>query len=270
VRFNTNEDRGDFMIKQLAVLVSLCVSAWMPMRVAYADDSIKVFAAASLTNVISQIAKQYEQENTANQTEIRTSFAASSALAKQIEKGAPADIFISADTQWMQYLQNKKLIQANTQVNLLGNQLVLIAPAGKRFKVNMEKGFDIAAAFSGKLCTGDPAAVPVGIYAKQSLTALNWWSSLAPKLVGTQDVRSALVLVERGECDAGIVYETDANISDKVEIVAKFPESSHEPIVYPLGLVVGAGSNAVGFYRYLSSPQAHAVFTKYGFTVLAK
>lgn len=235
---------------------------------AVADESVKVFAAASLTNVISQIAKQYEQENTVNKTEIRTSFASSSVLAKQIEKGAPADIFISADTQWMQYLQNKKLIQLNTEVNLLGNQLVLIAPVGKAFRVNMEKGFNFAAAFPGKLCTGEPAAVPVGIYGKQSLIALDWWKAIEPRLVGTQDVRSALVLVERGECDAGIVYETDAMISDKVEIVAKFPASSHEPIVYPLGLVVGANANAAGFYKYLTSPQAKAIFNKYGFAVL--
>lgn len=234
----------------------------------YADESVKVFAAASLTNVISQIAKQYEQENTANKTKIRASFASSSALAKQIEKGAPADIFISADTQWMQYLQNKKLIQPNTEVSLLSNQLVLIAPAGKGFKVNMEKGFIFAAAFPGKLCTGDPAAVPVGIYGKQSLMALDWWKTIEPRLVGTQDVRSALVLVERGECDAGIVYETDANISDKVEIVAKFPKTSHEPIVYPLGLVVEANANADGFYQYLKSPKAKSIFTKFGFTVL--
>lgn len=249
--------------------IVVAVALTVQLNVAHAAEPIKVFAAASLTNVISQIAKQYEQENAAGKAEIRTSFAASSALAKQIEKGAPADIFISADTQWMQYLQNKQLIQANTQVNLLGNQLVLIAPAGKRFKVIMEKNFDFAAAFPGKLCTGDPAAVPVGIYGKQSLIVLNWWSAIEPRVVGTQDVRSALILVERGECDAGIVYETDANISDKVEIVAKFAESSHEPIVYPLGLVVGANANAAGFYKYLSSPQAKAVFTKYGFTVLA-
>lgn len=257
------------MMKHLVLSVGLCIATWTHLGVAYAEDSIRVFAAASLTNVISQIAKQYEQENVASKAEIRTSFAASSALAKQIEKGAPADIFISADTQWMQYLQNKQSIQANTQVNLLGNQLVLIAPVGKRFKVDMEKDFNFAAAFPGKLCTGDPAAVPVGIYAKQSLVVLNWWASIEPRLVGTQDVRSALVLVERGECDAGIVYETDANISDKVEIVAKFPESSHEPIVYPVGLVVGASPSSVGFYRYLRSSQAKALFTKYGFSVLA-
>lgn len=258
------------MMNKLTLVLALFVTPLMQASGAYADESVKVFAAASLTNVITQIAKQYEQDKAnTSKTEIRTSFAASSALAKQIEKGAPADIFISADTQWMQYLQNKQLIQANSQVNLLGNQLVLIAPAGKRFKVNMEKDFDFAAAFPGKLCTGDPAAVPVGIYGKQSLIVLNWWSAIESRVVGTQDVRSALVLVERGECDAGIVYETDANISDKVEIVAKFPESSHEPIVYPLGLVVGANATATGFYKYLSSPQAKAVFTKFGFTVLA-
>lgn len=230
--------------------------------VANAEQKITVFAAASLTNAISEIAAEYEKVQQAN---IQTSFAASSTLAKQIEKGAPADIFVSADTKWMNYLQDKKLIKAESKVNLLGNQLVLIAPKGKSFKVDMVKGFNLAGAFSGKLCTGELESVPVGIYAKQSLKNLNWWDSIKMRIVGTQDVRAALVFVERAECDAGIVYATDAKVSGKVENVAVFPDSSHEPIVYPLALLNNASQQAASFYDYLRSEKAKAIFAKYGF-----
>lgn len=230
--------------------------------VANAEQKITVFAAASLTNAISEIAAEYEKVQQAN---IQTSFAASSTLAKQIEKGAPADIFVSADTKWMNYLQDKKLIKAESKVNLLGNQLVLIAPKGKSFKVDMVKSFNLAGAFSGKLCTGELESVPVGIYAKQSLKKLNWWDSIKMRIVGTQDVRAALVFVERAECDAGIVYATDAKVSGKVESVAVFPNTTHEPIVYPLALLNNASSQATSFYDYLRSEKAKAIFAKYGF-----
>lgn len=233
--------------------------------IANAESTIRVFAAASLTDVMTQLVNQYKQ---VAPTEVRTSFAASSALAKQIEQGAPADILMTADTQWMHYVQHKQLIQSNTQRTLLGNTLVLIAPKGKRFSVTMKKGFALDKAFSGKLCTGETTAVPVGIYAKQSLQALGWWSDIQPRIVGTQDVRSALVLVERGECDAGIVYATDAKISHKVEVVATFPANSHAPVEYPLALVKGANADALAFYRFLTSNQAAMVFKDYGFTVL--
>ena len=231
----------------------------------YAASSIRVFAAASLTDVMTQLVKQYKQVSA---TDVRTSFAASSALAKQIEQGAPADILLTADMQWMHYVQHKQLIQANTLRPLLGNTLVLIAPKGKRFSVTMEKGFALDKAFSGKLCTGETTAVPVGMYAKQSLQTLGWWTAMQARIVGTQDVRSALVLVERGECDAGIVYATDANVSHKVEVVATFPANSHAPVVYPLALVKGANADALAFYRFLTSSQAATVFKDYGFTVL--
>lgn len=230
--------------------------------IANADQKVTVFAAASLTNAISDIASEYEKDK---QHDIQTSFASSSTLAKQIEKGAPADIFISADTKWMNYMQDKNLIKKESKVNLLGNQLVLIAPKDKVFRVDMDKRFNLAAAFSGKLCTGELESVPAGIYAKQSLKSLNWWDNIKMRIVGTQDVRSALVFVERAECDAGIVYATDAKISGKVEKIAVFPEASHEPIVYPLALLNNASSQALAFYDYLRSAKAKAIFAKYGF-----
>ena len=230
--------------------------------IAHADHKVTVFAAASLTNAISEIAAEYEKVQQAN---IQTSFAASSTLAKQIEKGAPADIFISADTKWMNYLQDKKLIKKESKVNLLGNQLILIVPKDKVFKVDMDKSFNLAAAFSGKLCTGELESVPVGIYAKQSLKSLDWWDGIKMRIVGTQDVRAALVFVERAECDAGIVYATDAKVSGKVEKIAVFPEATHEPIVYPLALLNRDSPQALAFYDYLRSKKAEAVFAKYGF-----
>ncbi len=235
----------------------LCISL-----TAGAEQRITVFAAASLTNAISEIAAEYEKSKS---VKIQTSFASSSTLAKQIEKGAPADIFISADTKWMDYLQDKRAIDAASRTDLLTNHLVLIAPKGKAFKIEMNKGFNFASAFSGRLCTGETESVPAGIYAKQSLQHLNWWDSIKMRLVGTQDVRAALVFVERGECAAGIVYETDAMVSSKVDTVAQFPDNSHDPIIYPLALTKGASIPAQDFYQYLLSEKAKAIFSRYGF-----
>ncbi|NOT14701.1 MAG: molybdate ABC transporter substrate-binding protein [Methylotenera sp.] len=245
-----------------SLLIGLVVIASLFSFVAKAEQSVTVFAAASLTNAITDIANAYEKDKQMN---IQTSFASSSTLAKQIEKGAPADIFVSADTKWMNYLQDKKLVKTSSKVNLLGNQLVLIVPKGKSFKVNMEKEFNLAAAFAGKLCTGELESVPVGIYAKQALKNLDWWDGIKMRIVGTQDVRAALVFVERGECDAGVVYATDAKVSNKVESVAVFPELTHAPIVYPLALLNNANSHALAFYDYLKSEKAKAIFAKYGF-----
>jgi molybdate transport system substrate-binding protein len=249
------------MLKKV-LLTGLAAIASMLSFIAHAEQKLTVFAAASLTNAISDIANEYEKDKRIN---IQTSFASSSTLAKQIEKGAPADIFISADTKWMNYLQDKNLVKIESRVNLLGNQLVLIAPKGKSFKVTMDKGFNLASAFSGKLCTGELESVPVGIYAKQSLKSLDWWDSIKMRIVGTQDVRAALVFVERAECDAGIVYATDAKASSKVEKIAVFPETTHEPIVYPLALLNHASTQAVAFYDYLKSEKAKTIFAKYGF-----
>lgn len=232
---------------------------------AIAEQKVTVFAAASLTNAISEIVTDYES---ANPQKIQTSLAASSMLAKQIENGAPADIFISADTKWMDYLQDKDLLKTDSKVNLLGNRLVLIAPKGKRFEVELKPQFNLNNAFAGKLCTGEVESVPAGIYAKQSLKALNWWESIKTKIVGAQDVRAALTLMERAECGAGIVYETDAKVTGKVEIIAVFPDASHDAIIYPLSLTKNAKPEASGFYNYLKSEKAKAVFVKHGFTVL--
>lgn len=246
----------------LTILIS---AALLLMSAAsYAEDKITVYAAASLSNALSEVSAQYTAARVVH------SFAASSALAKQIESGAPADIFISADTKWMDYLQGKKLINSASRKNLLANKLVLIAPKDRGFKVNLDASFDLAKAFSGKLCTGDTDAVPVGIYAKQALSYLNWWPAIKTRVVGAQDVRAALVFVERGECAAGIVYATDAKVSSKVEIVATFPQVSHVPIVYPAALLVNsnnANKLANDYLNYLQSAAASTIFKQYGFTL---
>jgi len=252
--------------------ISIWVSSLFLVSLAFsvnADDKVTIFAAASLTNVITELGAQYEKEQS---VKVVNSFAASSALAKQIENGAPADVFMSADSKWMNYLQDKNLIDVSSRVNLLGNRLVLIAPKGRSFKVDFKKGFEFAKAFDGRLCTGDIDAVPVGIYAKQSFNNLGWWDGIKTRIVGAQDVRAALAFVERGECSAGIVYETDAKVSDKVEVVGVFPDETHDPIVYPLAIVSKSSGNASAksFASYLVSPKAAETFTKYGFTVLTK
>lgn len=245
----------------LAILITFaCITSS-----ASAEQKVTVFAAASLTNAISEIVTEYGKSNT---LKIQTSLASSSMLAKQIENGAPADIFISADSKWMNYLQEKDLLKADSRFNLLGNHLVLITPKGKSFKVEMKQDFNFANAFSGKLCTGETESVPAGVYAKQSLKALNWWDAIKTRVVGTQDVRAALTLIERSECDAGIVYATDAKVAEKVETIAAFPDASHDAIVYPLSLTKNAKPESSGFYHYLKSEKAKAVFVKYGFTIL--
>lgn len=231
----------------------------------HAEEKITVFAAASLTNALGDISAQYEKEKA---VKISHSFAASSTLAKQIENGAPADIFISADTKWMNYLQDKNLINVASRKEFLANKLVLIAPKGRGFAVKLDKAFDFAKAFDGKLCTGDIDSVPAGIYAKESLTYLGWWNGVKTRIVGAQDVRGALAFVERGECSAGIVYETDAKVSNKVEIVAAFPEESHKPIVYPVAFVANAKNMNNDYLNYLQSRPALEIFRKYGFSII--
>lgn len=244
-------------------VVVLFVAVGIFISPAQAEEKITIFAAASLTNVIGEITAEYAQSST---LEFRNSFAASSALARQIENGAPAQLFISADRKWMDYLAGKNLIDIASSVDLLNNRLVLIAPKGRKFQVQFDPAFDLAKAFDGKLCTGEVESVPVGIYAKQALSSLDWWEGMKPRVVGAQDVRAALVFVERGECAAGIVYETDARVSTKVDVVGVFPAGSHEPVVYPAALVGDATPEAGAFLQYLKSEQAGKIFTKHGFT----
>lgn len=247
------------------LIITLTLTFISTLSIAEPDKKIVVFAAASLTNAIDEISNNYEKESN---IQIQTSYASSSTLAKQIENGAPADIFISADTKWMNYLKEKKALNEPSITNLLNTNLVLISPKGKSFKVDMNPSFNFNSAFNGKLCTGEIESVPVGIYAKQALKSLNWFDKIKSRIVGTQDVRAALVLVERGECDAGIVYETDAKVSDRVEILSSFPEGTHETIVYPVSITIRAKPEASDFYQYLKSEKAKAVFIKYRFKLI--
>jgi molybdate transport system substrate-binding protein len=240
------------------------VTAFAATPGAPAEAPVRVFAAASLTDALTAIARQWQRQGHPAPS---LAFAASSTLARQIEAGAPVDLYASADAKWMDYVEDHHLIQTSSRRELLGTDLVLIAPTGAAPRVRMEKGFPITTAFSGKLCTGDTAAVPVGIYAKQALQSLGWWQPLQGRIVGTDDVRSALAFVERGECALGIVYATDARITDEVQIVARFPAATHTPVVYSFALVKDARPIAGAFYAMLQTPEATAIFERYGFEV---
>src|SRR5687768_7466112 len=228
-----------------------------------AEAPVRVFAAASLTNALEELANQWQR---AGHPRPVLAFGASSTLAKQVEAGAPADLFASADRTWMDYLDARGRIDRVSRIDLLGNTLVLIAPRGRRFNATMQPGFRIADAFKGRLCTGEPEVVPAGIYAKQSLEKLGWWKPLQARIVGTDDVRTALAFVERGECGAGIVYATDARISDEVRVVGVFPAGSHAPIVYPFAATTRARPQARGFLAFLRGEAAAKVFRRHGFT----
>ena len=253
------------LLRRLAWMALLICSAAHAANPASTEEPVRIFAAASLTNALNDIAARWQQTG---HPQPSLAFGASSALAKQVEAGAPADVFASADLKWMDYLDQRGRIAPSTRVNLLGNTLVLIAPKGKRFAVKMQRGFDLAGAFKGKLCTGEPGVVPVGVYAKQSLENLGWWQPLQGRIVGTDDVRTALAFVERGECGAGIVYATDAGISNKVDVLAQFPVSTHAAIVYPVAAVKNARPQTAAFLRYLQSPEAAAILRHYGFVLL--
>ena len=251
------------MIQKYRYALAVCVGLFSHTQ-AFAVDKVTVYAAASLTNAINELDVIYEQKN---KVQIQTSYAGSSTLAKQIEAGAPADIFISADVQWMDYLQKKQLVSVNDRVNLLGNRLIVIAPKARPIKLKIDKSFDFTRVVQGKWCTGDTKSVPVGKYAKQALTSIGWWDKVSTRLVETEDVRAALNFVARGECQLGIVYATDAAISKNVVIIGTFPENTHQPIIYPIGLVK-KNTESMKFYKFLQSSQAKKVFKKYGFSVL--
>ncbi|MDU2941772.1 MAG: molybdate ABC transporter substrate-binding protein [Enterobacteriaceae bacterium] len=234
---------------------------------ALADEGkITVFAAASLTNAMQDIAKEYKKEKN---VEVVSSFASSSTLARQIEAGAPADLFISADQKWMDYAVDKKAIDTSSRETLLGNSLVAVAPkASKLDKVTIDAKTDWTRLLDGgRLAVGDPDHVPAGIYAKEALQKLGAWETLSPKLAPAEDVRGALALVERNEAPLGIVYGSDAVASKGVKVVGTFPEDSHQKVEYPLAIIDGHKNATVSaFYDYLKGPQASAIFKRYGFT----
>lgn len=227
-----------------------------------------MFAAASLTNALNEIAAQYKQE-TNNQ--VVASYASSSTLARQIEQGAPANLFISADQQWMDYVIDKQLMVKNTRYTLLGNELVLIAPkTAKLDNVEINQQTDWKKLLDGgRMAVGDPDHVPVGIYAKESLEKLGAWDTVNPMLARTNNVRSGMALVERDEAPLGIVYGSDAVASDKVKVVGIFPADTHKPVEYPMAIVKGQDNSATRqFYDYLKTPQAAVIFKQYGFSPL--
>ena len=232
------------------------------------QPQILLFAAASLTDAMQAIAAAYEK--TAHVT-VKSSFDSSSVLARQIEAGAKADVFFSADTAWMDYLASRNLIQAASRTNVLGNRLVLIAAAQSAAQLKIAPHFPLAAALGdGRLATGDPDSVPVGRYARAALTALGVWDEIAPRLARAENVRVALLYVDRGEAPLGIVYASDALADKRVRVVDTFPASTHEPIVYPIALTASARGEAAGFVAYLRGPQGRDIFVRHGFTVLAR
>jgi molybdate transport system substrate-binding protein len=230
-------------------------------------QQLTVFAAASLTDAMKDVSAQWAQDG---HQPLRMSFGSSSALARQIEQGAPANVFASADEKWMDYLSDKKLIVPETRKDLLGNDLVLVVAADKPQHVTIGPGFDLLGLLgpNGRVATGDPAHVPVGIYAEQALRKLGIWDAVAPRLARTDDVRSALLLVERGEAPAGIVYATDAAASKAVMIAGTFPANSHDPVSYPFAVTKsGDTPDARALMIFLAGPQARAIFVQHGFKV---
>lgn len=239
-------------------------AACLPLP-AIASGKVTVFAAASLKNTLDEVSAAWAAE-TGKQT--ANSYAASSALAKQIESGAPADIFISADLDWMKYLADGKLIAAGTEVMLLGNALVLVAPASTTDSITIAPGFDLAGLLKGgRLAVADVKAVPAGKYAKAALQALGAWQGVENSLAQAENVRAALKLVATGEAPAGIVYQTDAREDENVRVLGTFPADSHPPIIYPAAqLAASKNADAGAFLQFLQSPTAQRIFQAHGFT----
>ena len=253
-------------LSALALISLVAGAAPLPARAQGGD--IVVFAAASLKNALDAVNAQWQKETGKKAV---VSYAASSALAKQIEQGAPAHVFISADLDWMGYLAQKGLIRPETRFNMLGNRLVLIAPKDQAQPLEVKRGFNLAGRIgSGRLAVANLDAVPAGKYAKAALVKLGVWDSVAAKTAQAENVRAALILVSRGEAPVGIVYQTDAAAEQSVAIVGIFPEDTHPPIVYPVALTVGATHpDATDYLAYLTSAKAKPVFQAHGFTVLS-
>lgn len=252
----------------LLAIVALAVCLVPAVAAPSPPSRVLIFAAASLQTAIAALTPAMASATGAS---VQTSYAASSALARQIENGAPADIFISADLDWMDYLARRRLVRVDSRVNLLGNDLVLVAPAGRTLALAIGPGFGLAAALgTDRLAVGDPATVPAGRYAKDALTNLGVWNSVANRLAPAENVRAALLLVSRGETPLGIVYRTDALVDNGVTIVGQFPASSHAPIVYPAALTSASSAGAEAVLAFLRGAAAKVVFERMGFRVLVK
>jgi molybdate transport system substrate-binding protein len=228
-----------------------------------AANDLKVYAASSMTNAIDDIAQDFKEKYDVNVTPV---YGASSSIARQIMNGAPADIFISANTKWMGYLVNKGVVKGDNVTELVHNSLTLIAPTSSSavtFDFSSGKAWD-AALNGGRLAIGNPTSVPVGMYAKESLTTLGVWNDIQDKIAPAKNVRLALALVERGEAPLGVVYKTDAKLTDKVKVIGELASNTHSAIVYPAAMVSDS-SESKQFFQYLKSDEAKAVFTQYGF-----
>ncbi|HEX5212347.1 MAG TPA: molybdate ABC transporter substrate-binding protein [Pseudolabrys sp.] len=258
------------MNKMIKILASLFALLSVSLPAAQAQEQITVFAAASLKNALDDTNAAFTK---ATGVKVTASYEASSSLAKQIEAGAPADVFISADLRWMDYVAGKKLIKDDTRVNLLGNKLVLIAPKDSKLDhVAIGQGFDIAKlAGDARIAVADVKAVPAGLYAKAALEKLGSWAAAEPKLAQAENVRATLAFVARGETPIGIVYETDAKIEPKVKIAGVFPDGSYPPVTYPVAVTASAKSPAAASYvKFLAGSTAKTIFEKYGFSFLIK
>ena len=261
--------RRRVLLARMLALTAAAALAWGAPRQASAQGQsgdLVVFAAASLKNALDAVNAQWQKETGKKAT---VSYAASPALAKQMEHGAPAQMFISADLDWMDYVERKNLIKPETRSDLLGNRIVLIAPRDKAKAVDIRPGFDLAKVLGdGRLAMANVDAVPAGRYGKAALEKLGVWGSASGRLAQAENVRAALLLVSRGEAPAGIVYATDAASDKGVAIVGTFPEDTHPPIVYPIALTTSAGPDAAAFLSYVKSGRARPLFEAQGFTVL--
>jgi molybdate transport system substrate-binding protein len=258
--------RGVIALSRRAVLVGIAALS-LAGAASAADRPVSVFAAASLTDALKAASTAWQDRGN---PAVVLSFGASSAIAKQIETGAPADIFASADETWTQYLTDKNLVAAGTVARAIGNDLVLIAPEDSSASIAIAPGFDLAGALQGgRLSIGDPKGVPAGAYARQALTKLGVWDQVESLTAPAQNVRAALALVQRGEAPLGIVYASDARGAEGVKVVGAFPNDSHDPIVYPMGIVAGHDRPEVrAFFDFLLGADGKALFQSYGFKPL--
>jgi molybdate transport system substrate-binding protein len=247
----------------MAALLSL---GMVDARAADAPGRVLVFAAASLADVLRDLDEAFTARTG---IQVTSSLAASSTLAKQIEAGAPADVYLSADLQWMDYLEQRRLLRAGSRHDVVGNSLVLIAPASSRLRVRITPGFGLAQALgAGRLAVADPDSVPAGIYGREALQNLGVWSTVASRLVRAENVRAALEYVARGDAPLGIVYRTDALAEKRVRIAGVFPANSHPPIVYPVALTRHASGAAARYLAFITGPAAQPIFRKWGFEPL--
>lgn len=258
------------MLVRLFAFVSLFAALAAVPQPLVAQEQITVFAAASLKNALDDTHAAFTKQTG---VKVTASYAASSALAKQIEQGAPADVFISADLQWMDYVGERKLIKPDSRVSLIGNKLVLIAPADSKIgNVTIGQGFDIAKlAGPGRIAVADVNAVPAGRYAKAALEKLGAWAAAKSKLAQAENVRATLAFVARDETPIGIVYETDAKVEPKVKVIGAFPDWSYPPVTYPVAATATASKQSVSQYlQFLRTPTAKVIFEKYGFSFLIR